>query len=276
MKYDVNRSFGYPVLRQYNSDYSSGSFQPSVRPLNVKKGDEYANFEAYLSVSPKELNILIENKQAFFAIILDCRDTFYREVFKFYKRGDVNFKVKSENFTGKIEIESYIIAEKEINSYSCSYINAEFNKQSFNFLPGMILAQANTEEWHIRNENFRDLTGLIDLKINEAFEDGEWTYDISSDNQPIVYTSLSQKEIIANRNYDPIFINVILAPMVTEMLYKMNDDGENYEDTAWAQTIEDLLIKNKLNKDSYNSDYARIARKLLGIPTRKLNTYLGV
>ena len=155
-------------------------------------------------------------------------------------------------------------------------INAEFNKQSFNFLPGMILAQANTEEWHIRNENFRDLTGLIDLKINEAFEDGEWTYDISSDNQPIVYTSLSQKEIIANRNYDPIFINVILAPMVTEMLYKMNDDGENYEDTAWAQTIEDLLIKNKLNKDSYNSDYARIARKLLGIPTRKLNTYLGV
>ena len=47
---------------------------------------------------------VIENKQAFFAIILDSRDTFYREVFKFYKRGDVNFKVKSENFTGKIEI----------------------------------------------------------------------------------------------------------------------------------------------------------------------------
>ena len=32
MKYDAQRSFGYPVLRGNLDDYAKGSFQPSISP----------------------------------------------------------------------------------------------------------------------------------------------------------------------------------------------------------------------------------------------------
>ena len=39
MKYDAQRSFGYPVLRGNLDDYVKGSFQPSISPQRKVSGD---------------------------------------------------------------------------------------------------------------------------------------------------------------------------------------------------------------------------------------------
>ena len=52
MKYDAQRSFGYPVLRGNLDDYVKGSFQPSISPQRKVSGDaKKMEFDCFFDVS---------------------------------------------------------------------------------------------------------------------------------------------------------------------------------------------------------------------------------
>ena len=67
MKYDAQRSFGYPVLRDNLDDYVKGNFQPSISPDKKVSGDaKNMTFDCFFNVTPVEIKKLIQEKKASF------------------------------------------------------------------------------------------------------------------------------------------------------------------------------------------------------------------
>ena len=71
MQFSFQKSFGYPVLRPGSDDYSSGAFQPTIIPKNVKKGEQEAQIECRFAISINEIKMLIDTGKAAFALIVD-------------------------------------------------------------------------------------------------------------------------------------------------------------------------------------------------------------
>ena len=76
MKYDAQRSFGYPVLRGNLDDYVKGSFQPQYLHNESKWRRKKWSLIVFL-MSPIEIKNLIQEKKASFVVVIDCRSTFF-------------------------------------------------------------------------------------------------------------------------------------------------------------------------------------------------------
>jgi hypothetical protein len=78
MQFDHQRAFPYRVLRPDVDDYTDGDFQVvvDIHPVNSDMAI-FARFQCALSVP--EISNEIEAGNASFAIVVSCRETYYRE-----------------------------------------------------------------------------------------------------------------------------------------------------------------------------------------------------
>ena len=90
MQFNSQKSFGYPVLRPGSTDYASGAFQPTIIPQDVAKGEDTVNIRCRFAVSIEAIVSLIQEKRAAFVLIVDCRDTFYRDPLKPSTNGQIS------------------------------------------------------------------------------------------------------------------------------------------------------------------------------------------
>lgn len=79
MQFDRQRAFPHPVLRPDVDDYTDGDFQVTVdfRPDDADMAI-LAHFQYSLSVPEISNQIVAGN--ANFAVVVSCRETYYREV----------------------------------------------------------------------------------------------------------------------------------------------------------------------------------------------------
>ena len=269
MKYDAQRSFGYPVLRGNLDDYVKGSFQPSISPQRKVSGDaKKMEFDCFFDVSPIEIKKLIQEKKASFVVVIDCRSTFFRDTFKFQEFKDQKIEIDAKLFKNIFEIQSYIIADVNITNFKCQHINKEYDNESFNFEKGSILAQAEPEEYSVEDEKFQGLKNLFQFSPNETYNDGEWYYDVMQD-RPKIIANKKQCEYFQKMMHSKILLqNIILVPVVMEMLIQMYQFGA--EEYKWVQTVETMLDQKNLVFGE-NFDYFRNAQLLLGYPMRQIN-----
>ncbi len=79
MKYDELKMFPYPVLRPESEDYLDSAFQATVRYELTKKSST-VSIEARFSCSEDAILELIEGGNAAYSLLVDSRETFFREV----------------------------------------------------------------------------------------------------------------------------------------------------------------------------------------------------
>lgn len=278
MKFDAQKSFGYPVLRAHSDDYLKGAFQPAIRLHPVGPEDDVAKIECRFAVGIKELLDLIEKKQASFVLILDCRETFHRQCFKSYEK-DVFFECDPNLLRGTLHIEAYIIAEKQITDFQCGLIHPDFGPGPHSFDAGSVLAQKAPEEYFALPDKIRSLQNLIILSEDQSLVEGEWYFDINTE-RPVIYATTDQCKIFKTSGSvaKNIMVNNMLVPIVAKMIEELNGEDESIvaelERYPWAQIIKDNLRAQKLSLNSKNGDAFRLAQFFLGIPQRKLNSVI--
>lgn len=273
MQFSFQKSFGYPVLRPGSDDYSRGAFQPTIIPRNVAKGEQEARVDCRFAISVDEIKTLIETKRAIFALIVDCRDTFYREIFE-TSEARTTLYFPAEIFKGRVSFESYIIVKETVNDFYCAYIDEFFGTGPHKFTPGMILAQGIPIEKNIHAEKLRDNQSLISFISDETLKLGEWWFDVMSE-FPSVYVSPEQLTWIksAPSSANPIIENTFLVPIVSEMISLMRNE-ETAEDVVafpWSSLILEGLEKIGLGMSDHASNDFRLAQLFLGLPLARQN-----
>jgi hypothetical protein len=102
MQFDQQRAFPYPVLRPDVNDYTDGDFQvtPDIQPIDSNLGI-IANFECALSVAA--ISNEIARGSASFAIVVSCRETYYRKVL-FGQQNSIQHRFDGGSLRGEVQI----------------------------------------------------------------------------------------------------------------------------------------------------------------------------
>lgn len=281
MRFDTQKSFGYPVLRDGSDDYLRGKFQPTIHLQHVERGDENVTVNCLFKVGIQELADLVAQGKASYALVIDCREAYYRECIKI-NEAEYSFSRPKSHFRGKVEIECYIIANTDISNFVCKHINSDFGGGPFSFAKYDVLAQRAPESYYTLNDKFKSLQSLILPEFDDNLRDGEWYFDIDRpDGRPRIVTSRQQWAIFKGASASNItkyvVINTVLVPIVAKMIEDLNDPeiGQQVQEYRWAVKIREGLQEKNLSLDKYKDDSFRLAQDFLGLPISKINPLLA-
>ena len=188
MEFDVQKSFGYPVLRTIVqgensgklSDYPRIDFSPSIsRPAYEDAKNDPNHFHIKYDMTFKKPQCLldaIENKNASIYLYVLCRKTFYS---KLHKVTDFKDKVKFDQglFRYNIEASSFIIAKDfdlSSNEFHEDFGTGVFDKT------GDVLAWVHPKDIQPKKKHI-DLRAMMDYSSSEDQE-----YVLKTDEEHVI------------------------------------------------------------------------------------------
>lgn len=271
MRFDKSKTFPYPVLRPYSDDYVEGEFQSTVS-FSIEE-DVIKVSCAYLTSSVELQRLIDENNAQFFSIV-SCRETYFRQTLK-TKNAELEASLSVDDLRGEVAIDSYIVATKEIKNFVSPDINPEFEQKRFNFKPGEILAQEETQAVYIERDLFRPISSVFDLVKGDGLTGGEWRVSLEQDHVQILVSPSMKESIDFSRSSSAVksvLINSIYHAAVTHAIQQLKDGSSDFEDLKWARVMTRQL--HNQNIDLAKTDAYLIAQKLMKHPLSVLNTYI--
>jgi len=275
MRFDAQTSFPYPVLRTPVDDYLEGAWQPNIQFVKTED-DDNIKVLAQFELSIPEIQAVIDADQARYVIVLTCRDTYFRKVFK-SKSGKMTIPIESGDLRGEVEALPLIIAVKAIPTFRSRFINPEFGPGPFAFKAGELLAIDEPHKQYIDREYFRPIGSVIQLATREDLQD--WDWDISLDDASgkiMVYVSEKAKGAIdLARNTvrgRAALLNSLWYTAVMVALDALKHGEGEHEDKKWAKVFKakcaHVGVKYKTEEPF------RVAKQLLDFPLVQLNEYV--
>lgn len=264
-------SLPHPVLGL--GDDVNGFYRASPA---VKLGRQNISVIVNHGVSNKTIESLLNNKAVVFCTEINCPQTFYRKAFLTTESSQV-IEIPSDELRDKTEINFYIIAAKDISSYSVDGANEDYRGFTFEIEKGDVLGYGGrtffiaAKRW----EDIKALSSLMVIKKSEK-EKGPFDVDLNSD-KIVVYLSEQDFDTFrraSRHGFDPIFHSSIAVPVLMHALNQMmGDDEENlFENHKWYQILEFRKIDEGLDRKWSREYIPEIAQTLLVDPlTRTLS-----
>ena len=270
-----DRIYPYPVLTQYNSDYTDSSFTTDISSFSEGKT---------LKI---ELTSILENEQLVQMLMDDmirivyhfeCAQTGYR-----IARTTANFEyceeISHECVNGRLQVCSFIVANIRIPEYVNKNFHSDYLGYKFDIFPGCILAVGNQfyldveMELHdlkytpsvfniIRNDDSKERSMLVEMysrKIIIKLPEKDF-YN---------YKSIS-KEVFIKSTLNSLVIIPTLVYVLDDIFGRSIEERNELNDYAWYKAIRKALI-NKFGFDidteaSINRNSIEIAQKLIDEP----------
>jgi hypothetical protein len=272
MQFDRQRAFPYPVLRPDVNDYIDGDFQVTV-DIHPTDKDMAISSHFQCALSVPEITKEIETGNARFAIVVSCRETYYREAL-FGEKHAIEYRFQGGALRGEVEISPYVVCSKKIDAYSCNLINEEFGPGPFEFQPGSILALDEPKVIYIDREVFRPITSIFELVMDENISGSEWRVRFNQAKVAIALGSAMKEKIdlarSSSRNQS-VLINSIYFASVLQCVHNLRD-GSDYDDYRWAQIIRQKC--HNLGIDIAAEDEYLVAERLMKFPLGLLAAYV--
>ena len=271
MQYDSLRAFPHPVLRPDVNDYVEGAIQTSTALLSNKDGSKIiADFVTTVSVP--ELVYLIEKQVAEYAVLLACRDTYYRKLIRSFKP-EFSCNLDATYIRGDVTISSFVLATQPIAKYVSPYINEEFGPGPFAFKKGAVLAIDEPQKYFIDRDSMKPISSIFVLVPDTTLGDHEWGIDSSNDKihlktSPHLKVSIDLAR--NNREYSAILANSIYFAAVMQCLSLLKSDLD-YDSYRWAGIMRQACANAEISLDS--EDESSIAQKLMKYPVALIDSY---
>lgn len=129
-------NYPYPVLREEKVDYKDSIFQVQLSKKNLKDGYQ---INVIYSVSNAEIQQLIDEKKAAYALQIQCVSTWYRSMA--ISEGRIQeIKLESSKIHERVDMCPCIIALEKIDSFQNTDFTEDFEGIRFNINPGEVLA----------------------------------------------------------------------------------------------------------------------------------------
>ena len=277
MKFDLDKSFGHPVLRTFLEgdvpemmDYPMKSFDPDILIDIDANEPEVLNIKYDVTLRVPVLEQLILEEKASYHFKVECEDTFYSDTFV-SSTSVGEFTLSANLLKDKVETCCYIIAMTDFALKSEDF-HEDFEGEQFNLTKGTVLAFSRPMEHFISREQFRSVRSIFDFNQNEEVSPGEFrirTDDayVTIEVNPELYQKVRRAE--QDRTSQTLILNSLYVPVVMHLLGLIISDADVVEDYRWANIIYGKC--NALGVDLTDSNQIVInAQKLLGMPFSRL------
>ena len=271
MRFDLKKSFGYPVLRDSSEDYIDSSINTLISLSEVFDSRNQFNLEYSVTIDNAEIVNAISNKDLLIVITCFCSKTLHSISIKSFELSGKQL-IDMRDFRGDVKIDSEIVVNSSNYVLHSLKFHPEFGSKSFNLVKGQVVAQAWPEKIFIEREIFTSITSLFQWSTNDEIEDGEWRLVITPTAIKIQINS-TQRNILLNSSNSKegraVLLNAIFFPALVQLLNSAIS-GDYDEHDVWFRVIEMKL--NALNVSiSANSDPIELAQLLFKKPLVALN-----
>ena len=253
-------SYPHPVLGNANDiEFSTILISAQIR---LNKGYE---FKIIVDINDDESDYieLINNKDAYLSIMLDCPETLYTRYYKFYEI-EPSISIPFEHICGKIEITCYIVTENTINDKFFPNQNQLFEDSKFNINRSEWLGVSNTIVHYI-DPQFKKNLNKNNSSIFEIVKDKENKYKgiyKPHFNHDHIYIYISNKiydkwyEMNDSKRFLYITLYSLIIPVTAEAIDIIESEG-NYEFKLLKWYV---VLSEELKKDKYTNDQSSLQK----------------
>ena len=240
--FKTSMSFPYPVLKEDGDDYKKSVFKPDIN--FTESSDEY-ELEVSFKMTDKKIAELIENKQAVYAVQIECRSTFFRKIEKF-ENSTGRFSIKCGSVHDKVELCPCIIAVKDINDFESPDFSDDYKGMKFNIRKNEVLALGDIRDFNAYYE--KDIINKAASIVSIQVSDTDRYMNTSFDDERIIVT-LPKKQYdfymnssISKDKY-PIMNSIVAVPALVQALSIMAEMNEedDFKEKMWYKTIDSRL-----------------------------------
>lgn len=283
------RHFPYPVLADFSDDFQNSSYETDLQ-YTVATSEFLLTVKH--SLDNKEMLELIRNGDAVYSTHVECSKTQTRLV-ESTSNASQKLIIDPSKVENKIEVCTFVIATREIEKYTNSYFDDDYQGYTFNVSRGDILAVGYDYNIYIEKERVNNSESIIQFEKAEL--DFKEPFRINFDTNRLVVT-------LSKKNYDlythlieyeellPVLYSMIGIPVVSSALHVIGaeirdndstqDDG--YSNKRWYKVLIEKI--QETGKDPYDykiyeesSDIIMLAHKILDDPlTNSLNSLVNL
>jgi hypothetical protein len=272
MQFDRERAFPHPVLRPDVDDYTDGDFQVTV-DFRPDESDMAISALFQYALSVPEIVGEISAGNASFAVVVSCRETYYREVL-FGQNHAIEYRFPGGSLRGEVETNSYVVCTKKIECYYSKLINEEFGPGPFSFEPGAVLAVDEPKVIYVDRDVFKPITSIFELVMDDNLTGSEWRLRFNQNKVSIALGPRLKEKIDVARSSTrnkAVLINSIYFASVMQCVRHLRD-GTDYDDYRWAHVMRQQC--HNLGIDLEGAEEYLLAERLLKFPVSLLEAYV--
>lgn len=172
-------AFPYPVLTHdegAGADYCDSAFQCPLIFSLVDGEEEKLKIEYRFDLANEEIDELIADGSASFALEIKCGDTVTRKI-KFLEREGV-LELDVADFYGKVEFTPMVTMRRSHDGFTSPDLNEEFSNATFNLSMGDVLAVDDTHTQFIEFDN-HSFNSLVKVDTDETLPPFQYKIDFS-------------------------------------------------------------------------------------------------
>lgn len=243
----TNRLFTYPVLSEEKTDYKNYKF--NVDFDNYMDGVNTLKLAFDITMDCPEIEKLILEGKAEYAIHLECSTTAYREVLHSMST-HIEHEVAISRITGTFEAVALVIAKKNIAGFSCSDWDDDYEGMEFVLSQGSIIAYQNLDKLEI-TKDFEEFTSANSIfTVYKRLTDEDKPAEVNLESNKI-RIGLGSKDYdiystYANKNeLQAIFHAMIILPTLVFVFEELKQEGgyEQYHNKDWFLALEKSYLK---------------------------------
>ena len=133
MRFDLKKSFGYPVLRDSSEDYIDSSINTLISLSEVFDSRNQFNLEYSVTIDNAEIVNAISNKDLLIVITCFCSKTLHSISIKSFELSGKQL-IDMRDFRGDVKIDSEIVVNSSNYVLHSPKFHPEFGSKSFSLV----------------------------------------------------------------------------------------------------------------------------------------------
>ena len=233
------QAFPYPVLTNLEgpgADYKDSAFQCSLKFSDTVQEDQSFELQYLFMLSNDEIDDLIENGDARYAIEISCTETLKREIKFLDNSGTTN--INASELYGRVDFTPMVIVRNAKSAFTSVDLNEEYDNALFDLNFGDIIAIDDTWTKYIE---FNNLSFDSLIRVNTSDELDPLDYRIEPTPSIIwIYMGFEIRdiwnELQQNKELKPALAMSIYKDVIYLAIEEMISD-EDSEANRWARSL---------------------------------------
>lgn len=268
-----NRLYPYPVLRPNTGDYLHSTFKCEINP---SISEEECRLLIEMRCTNKDILQMIEENKAVYAIHIECKYTYYRDL-KQSTKSKFSFTIDSRKVDRAIELCPVIMATEDIDHYTNSDLDDIYDGETIVIHGGDPIAIGNQSTIDICKEKdpLKKLSSpfcVLPYPGTEEHPEQKYaTVDHSDPDQLIIYLPKEDHAILSRvqtpKNMDAIHAALYFPSLIEILDYMKTEASFVDQDKRWYAALNKKAVDSGLGEICGNELSAyELAQKLFGYP----------
>lgn len=245
-----NRLSPYPILDNFSDDYIDSSFTVEY---DVKTQFSEIIGNLIFKLDNEDVEKLIKNNLAVYAVHIECPSTCFREVFSSTET-EINFRLDAFKVSKVIEIRTFIVLTSDVKAFTSTKFHPDYFGRAFDLSVHQIIAIGTAKDYDVQNDGNELESFPSIIQVRKMFDKRKGTLSVNTDNDDHIIIGLTEEVYnlytrLGKSTYKASVFGLVIFPALIIVLQRMyiNRDDDVINTMHWFKVIETLLTQNGID-----------------------------